>query len=149
MKRRIKRTFWEELITYFLIIRHGLHRKRRQNWKRHEDAHKQQGDLISLIILKNEGGCTDGEQGDLLSLLLFLQEYAKKRESETRQREVERKQYGTTRERQDEKESNICLPRRAQHTAVPQHGIGTVKNTHRHTDNWQVSALWQYQWILK
>jgi hypothetical protein len=37
--------FWEELIAYFSLVRHGLHRKR-----------------------KNYGRDTDTEQGDLLSL---------------------------------------------------------------------------------
>jgi hypothetical protein len=42
--------FWEELITYSPLIRHGQHTKR-----------------------KTEGGYRDRQQGDLINLLLFFQ----------------------------------------------------------------------------
>jgi hypothetical protein len=38
--------FWEELIAYFPLIRHGLHRKRQNEG----GIHRQQGDLISLPL---------------------------------------------------------------------------------------------------
>jgi hypothetical protein len=39
--------FWEELVAYFPLIRHGPHRKRKS-----EDTptHRQQGDLIRLLL---------------------------------------------------------------------------------------------------
>jgi hypothetical protein len=37
---------WDELIACFLLIRHGPHRKRK-----HRGVHKQQGYLISLILI--------------------------------------------------------------------------------------------------
>jgi hypothetical protein len=50
---RRNKKFWEELIAYFPLIRHGPHRKRNNYVDTQRQAHRQQGDLI--IYRRNFG----------------------------------------------------------------------------------------------
>jgi hypothetical protein len=74
MMTRAKKTFWEELIAYSLLIQHGPHRK--YIWGETQ-TRRQQGVLIILLTQitgdKYRDGQTDREQADLISLHLFFQ----------------------------------------------------------------------------
>jgi hypothetical protein len=48
--KKYNKKFWEELIAYFPLIRHGLHRKR----NKYVNTHRQQSDLI--IYTRSCGG---------------------------------------------------------------------------------------------
>jgi hypothetical protein len=64
----LDKNFWEELIAYFPLIRHGPHRKRKIKGGQ---THREQDDLISLKSLKNYGGIRR-KKGGLISLILFF-----------------------------------------------------------------------------
>jgi hypothetical protein len=63
-KHSLNKKFWEELMSYFPLIRNGLHRKQK-NW----GAHRQQGDLISLLKIVRGKRQTDRDQGDFIRLI--------------------------------------------------------------------------------
>jgi hypothetical protein len=46
------KNFWEELIAYIAFIRHGRHRKQKRGGDKdiYRQTHREQGDLISLVL---------------------------------------------------------------------------------------------------
>jgi hypothetical protein len=61
--------FWEELISYFPLLRHGLHRKRKKNCG-DTQTYRQKGDFISLLTKIRE---INRQQDDLISFISFIQ----------------------------------------------------------------------------
>jgi hypothetical protein len=61
----INKKFWEEIITYFPLIRHGPVRKKLGG------SCRGQGGLISLLT-QIRGGCADRQQGCLINLKSYV-----------------------------------------------------------------------------